>query len=209
MSARLSKIDELTRPDHTFLQPEDECFYLGDYTARKGFQFSPINKLIYNLKKPMDRRGKPEWNFKETAIRDAKGMLREAINQEWLSAATLVPMPPSKTRDHPEYNDRLLRILQRLGEGLTLDVRELVVMTRSVEPAHLSDAHRDVQEFIASMSLDEQLTAPEPQVIGVFDDLLTTGAHTKAVQEIIRRRLPGVPIVGIFVARRAPEALMF
>ncbi|HUQ90982.1 MAG TPA: hypothetical protein VM120_04815 [Bryobacteraceae bacterium] len=114
----------------------------------KRAEVSPINKLIYNLKKPMDRRGKPEWHFKETAIRDAGRMLREAINQEWLSA-TLVPMPPSKTRDHPEYDDRLLRILQRLGEGLTLDVRELVVMTRSVEPAHLSDAHRDVQEFIA------------------------------------------------------------
>jgi hypothetical protein len=67
LPSRLTKIDELTRPDHTYLSPEDECYYLGEYTARKGYAFSPINDLVQNLKKPMDRRGKPEWRYKEWA----------------------------------------------------------------------------------------------------------------------------------------------
>ena len=70
MPTRLSKIHELTRPDHTFLEPEDECYYIGEYTSRKGFAFSGTNDLINNLRKPVERRGRPEWKWKEWAISD-------------------------------------------------------------------------------------------------------------------------------------------
>ena len=50
---RLSRIDDLTRSDHTFIEADDECLYLGEYNARKGYQFSETNNLIFNLKKPV------------------------------------------------------------------------------------------------------------------------------------------------------------
>ena len=59
MPLRLSRIDDLTRSDHTFIETDDECLYLGEYNARKGYQFSKTNNLIFNLKKPMDPRGQP------------------------------------------------------------------------------------------------------------------------------------------------------
>jgi hypothetical protein len=34
---RLTKVDELTRQDHYWLEPDDECLFLGEYTARKGY----------------------------------------------------------------------------------------------------------------------------------------------------------------------------
>ena len=37
---RLTKIDDLTRPDHSYLTAADDCYFLGEYTARKGFAFS-------------------------------------------------------------------------------------------------------------------------------------------------------------------------
>src|SRR5437667_12795935 len=37
------------------------------------------------------------------------------------------------------YDSRLLQILKKLGEGRQLDVRELVVMTESIDPAHLTE----------------------------------------------------------------------
>jgi hypothetical protein len=58
---RLTKIDDLTRPDHSYLTAADVCYFLGEYTARKGFAFSATNRLIFNLKKSMDRRGRSEW----------------------------------------------------------------------------------------------------------------------------------------------------
>jgi hypothetical protein len=65
---RLTKIDELTRPDHSFLDGEDSCYFLGEYSARQGFAHSATNNLIMNLKKPMDRRGTSQWQWKERAI---------------------------------------------------------------------------------------------------------------------------------------------
>ena len=53
---RLTKIDELTRPDHWYLDENDPCFFLGEYTARMGFVYSETNNLILNFKKSMDRR---------------------------------------------------------------------------------------------------------------------------------------------------------
>ena len=208
MPTRLTKIDELTRLDHTFVLPEDECYYLGDYTARKGFSFSEMNNLINNLRKPMDRRGRPEWKHKESAILTCGRMLREALNEEWLAAATLVPIPSSRTRDDTEYDDRLPRILQELGRGQQRDIRELVVMTKNVAQSHLAEERVSIEELIASMAVDEQRSAPPPRSIGIFDDVLTTGRHFKAVEAVLRTRFPGVPIVGIFVARRVPEATM-
>ena len=73
MPIRLSKIDDLTRPDHTFIEAADECLYLGEYTAKKGYQFSDTNQLIFNLKKPMDRRGQPGWSYKRSAVEKRAG----------------------------------------------------------------------------------------------------------------------------------------
>lgn len=53
---RLTKIDDLTRPDHFYLTPEDACYFLGEYTARKGYAFSPTNQLVLNFKKSLDKR---------------------------------------------------------------------------------------------------------------------------------------------------------
>lgn len=204
MAARLSKIDELSRPDHTFLESADECYYLGDYTSRKGFAFSEMNNLINNLRKPMDRKGRPEWRYKESAITACGRMFREALNEEWLRAVTLVPIPSSKRRDEADYDDRLPRILQELARGQRFDIRELVAMTKSVGQSHLAEERVSIEELIASMGIDEAISQPPPTALAIFDDLLTTGRHFKAVETVLNRRFPGVPIV----ARRAPESTL-
>lgn len=208
MPARLSKIDELTRPDHTFLAPDDECYYLGDYTARRGFAFSEMNNLINNLRKPMNRRALPEWRYKESAIVTSGQMLREALNEDWLRAVTIVPVPSSRMTTDPEYDDRLPRILGVLTAGLTLDIRELVVMTRNVPQSHLAEERVSIDELTASMAIDESALHPQPTALAIFDDVLTTGRHFKAVQAVLGARFPGVPTVGVFLARRAPESTL-
>ena len=132
-------IDDLTRPDHTFIEAEDECFYLGEYTARKGYQFSDTNNLIFNLKRPMDRRAQPGWNYKRRAVEKAGRQMREALdalNPKWLSIATLVPMPPSRIKSDPMYDDRLMQLIRVLGAGLQLDIREMIVQRDSTQAAH-------------------------------------------------------------------------
>lgn len=73
---RFTEVDELTRPDHSWLTDEDRCYFLGEYTARQGFAYSPTNNLILNFKKPLDRRDDPSggtrsWRFSARRLRSA------------------------------------------------------------------------------------------------------------------------------------------
>ena len=67
---RLSAIDKLALPDHRQLTEADNCYYLGEYTARESYRFSETNNVISNFKKELDRRGKREWVYKENAIQE-------------------------------------------------------------------------------------------------------------------------------------------
>ena len=114
---RLTKIDDLTRPDHSYLSAADDCYFLGEYTARKGFAFSTTNQLIFNLKKGIERRDKPEWQYKERAILTAAAALRASLNDKARQMLTFVPVPPSKAKTDPLYDDRLIQVLRGVWPG--------------------------------------------------------------------------------------------
>jgi len=199
---RLTKIDELTRSDHYHISEGDECYYLREYTKGGGFRFSDTNQLIVNLKKGVDRRDRPEYNHKLTAMATAAGELRANLNPDWLRQATLVPVPPSSCRTDVLYDDRMTQILRHVVADIGGDVRELVVTRVSMTPAHLSDVRPNVEELMDNYEIDEAVANPVPTIIGVFDDLLTAGSHFKAVKNVLSARFPQVPIIGIFIARR-------
>ena len=206
MPTKLTRVDSLLLADHYYLDADDECYFIGEYTARTGYAFSATNDLIQNLKKPMDRRDRPEWKYKEWAISKAADMLREAIPPEWLNSATLVPVPPSKAKDDPRYDDRLLRILQRFGGGAGIDIRELVFQPTSTAAAHESEDRPTPADLLELYAIDETLIEPAPQKLVIFDDLLTTGCHFKAIEHKLGDRFPAKPIIGPFIARRAPDS---
>ncbi len=207
--ARLQQIDDLARPDHYYLTSDDRCYYWGEYTARKGYAFSDTNGLILNFKKSVARRGRPEWRYKEQAIARAASMFRAAIREDALPQITLVPIPPSKARNHPEYDDRMLQMLQQIGRGRDADIRELVAQTESIEAAHDADVRPRPEDLIAIYAINESVAEPSPQNIFVFDDVLTTGCHFKAMKQVLSVRFPNVPVLGLFIARRVPDTSEF
>jgi hypothetical protein len=203
---RLTKIDALTLGDHSYLTGDDTCYFLGEYTARKGYAFSATNNLVLNFKKSLEKRGRPEWQYKDRAIFTAAAAMRGALNAEWLNMATLVPIPPSKAKGDPLHDDRLIRMLRALRSTPALDIRELLVQTQSTEAVH-DQAQRPRPEDIEQLyQVPASLRAPAPHVIGLFDDVLTTGAHFKAAQSVLRRTFPNVQIIGVFIARRVPDS---
>ena len=86
----LTKLDELNLPDHWYLDATDECYFIGEYTAGRGYSHSSTNQLILNLKKSVDRRGLAEWSYKEAAIRQAAATLRQSLHPDFLGSATFV-----------------------------------------------------------------------------------------------------------------------
>ncbi len=112
-------------------------------------------------------------------------------------------MPPSKARDHEEYDDRMVQVVNRIQKPFPVDVRELVVQTETIRAAHESPDNRPtVTELVNIYVVDESLADPTPQAIAVVDDVLTAGTHYRAMHQVLSGRFPDIPIVGLFIARR-------
>lgn len=204
MLKRLTRIDALTRPQHRYLRREDEVCYFVEYTARQSYAYGPANQLITNFKCEVDHRGTPRWAFKVDAINLVAQGIAECMNPRALQDTTFVPVPPSKTRDDPAYDDRCVEALRATSRyaGHAIDVRELVVQVESTPASHESDARLHAEDLIAIYRIDDALAAPPPTDIVVFDDVLTTGSHFKAMQQVLKGRFPDVAVRGLFIARR-------
>ncbi|HEY4311097.1 MAG TPA: hypothetical protein VGN12_16720 [Pirellulales bacterium] len=197
-----TKIDETTIEDHARLNAADEILYLFEYVSGRDYTFGSTNSLISNLKKKPSLKGSAQYKYKLRAMKECSGFLSEAINAAWLKGATLVPIPPSKAPDHPEFDDRIARICRAIPADFDVDVRELIVQTTSTEAAHESNNRPTVEDLLEIYEIDEDLADPPPKRIAIVDDVLTAGTHYRAMHTVLRERFPGIPIVGMFIARR-------
>lgn len=199
---KLSEIDDSNRDAHYHLVESDECYFFLEYTSGRNYKFSKANQIITNLKKKPSKLGSREYDYKIKVISQASATFRSALNPEWLKDATLVPVPGSKARDHPEYDDRMEQVCKGIQERL--DVRNLVIQTESTEAAHeAAEGQRpSVDDLVLLYEIDEELANPIPTSIAIFDDVLTAGTHYLAMKTVLQRRFPGVPICGMFIARR-------
>jgi hypothetical protein len=198
----LTRLDELYLPHHWYLDAADQCYFGGEYTAGQGYAYSQTNQLILNLKKKMERRGLPDWGYKARAIRQAAANLRDSLLPDFLASATFVPIPPSKIIGDPEYDDRMIQVVRLLGDDV--DARELVYQTESTQEAHTAETRPGPTVLYNNYQIEETCIAPTPSQVAVVDDVLTTGAHFKAMKRILSETYPDIPIVGIFIARRVP-----
>lgn len=204
----LTEIDELLRPDHPHLRRGDRCFFLREYLPREGFAGGETNSLILNLKKSPERRGLPEWRYKERAIAHVASELRAALGPTWLTQGTLlVPIPPSKAPDDPRFDDRMEQVAGLVAGGTEAQMAPALRLRTSMEALHRRDDRRDIRELRARMEVIPG--ALDPVAIAriiLLDDVLTTGAHFRAAQETLAEAVPARPIVGVFVARRVPAS---
>lgn len=212
--ASLTKIDEILLRDHHYLARDDLCGFLGEYNPRGNLPFSKyiqkgLNSLILNFKKPVDKLGESSGKYKTRAINEISEMLLSAGESfnAWLRQATLVPIPPSKSRDDPLYDNRMLQVLQTLNVDGSLDVRELVLQRQSTPASHRSEVRPSLDEISRNYFVNEQEAHELGDSIGLFDDVITTGAHFKAAKSLLTEKFGGVTIYGIFVARRVPRSL--
>jgi hypothetical protein len=201
-SGKLRRITELERPDHHLLRAEDDCYFLGEYTARKGYAHSSTNHLITNLKKKMHLRGTPQWQYKGQAIREAGAALASGLRPG--AAITLVPIPPSKLVGTAEYDDRMYQVARLMGHAP--DVRQMIQLGEARDTAHENENPRDWEMLKEKLRIDAAALAPVPQTIALIDDVLTTGCSFRACRSLIEDHLGQVTIIGLFVARRALES---
>ncbi|MGX5659324.1 hypothetical protein ACWKWV_06330 [Castellaniella ginsengisoli] len=214
MPPRLRVIGDLERPDHRYLPADAQCYFWGEYTPYehtqgKRWDYSPTNRLIANFKKSVDRQGRPEWQYKQQAIQQVAqafaGFWKWAeLHQNYRVA--LIPIPPSKPRDNPLYDARMVAMLNLLAQrvGIPLDIRDCLGFSGVHAASHEGPQRPTPEELYAALNFDPANGRPHhpPGVIFVFDDMLTTGAHYVAVTRKLGEAYPGVQMVGHFIARR-------
>ena len=84
-------------------------------------------------------------------------------------------------------------------------MRELVVQRETLPASHENEERTEIPELIANYYIDGTIAENPRSNIIIFDDLLTTGRHFKAMQAVLSHQYPTVRIYGLFVARRAPN----
>ncbi|MBU9479893.1 hypothetical protein [Burkholderia multivorans] len=211
----LLQIDDTTRDGHPFLRRDDFCWHVGDCTARGGLASGPIDELVSDFQKPVSRRERPEYRDKTRAIQTVGRTFRNAFIPDVFRQCTFVPVPPSKARTAPEYDDRMVLALGHMAALvqdellIRADVRELVLQHESYVASQLNPAQRiRAEDLIKLYEINEPIAVPHPKHIMVVDDVLTTGSHFVATKTVLQARYPNAWIGGLFIGRR-PEAADF
>ena len=70
-----------------------------------------------------------------------------------------------------------------------------------MDPMHKGINRRDPKDLYSIYDLEPTLLQPSPEAIVVFDDLLTSGCHFRAMEQKIKESFPDVPCYGIFIGR--------
>ena len=189
-----------------FLLPTDECYYLGDYISGGGYAASKINQLIFNLKKPPHAIGRSVWEYgyKQNAIAQVAQELAEALNFENIgSSVTLIPIPPSKTRGHPEYDDRMMQVCRQIRQqhAPQVEVIDAIEMGQDIGSYHAGGRRLRPKELERYLRWTVQPGQTLRRYVLLVDDVITQGAHFRACHSIVSQHAPQSKIIGLFVAR--------
>lgn len=199
MLTTLTKMDELIKKDHCYLDESDECVFFGEYfpSEHPSWREQPINSLIHNIKKCPSQKSSPYYSYKTRDI----NRVGETLKKWDLKSFIIVPVPPSKLKTDPLYDDRLIQILD-IGAPY---YKELIVLKESRETFHESSGKRlNPDELKEKLEIDEDYIRKNNKPIVIFDDVITTGSHYKAIKNMILSINPNTIVYGLFIARRKP-----
>lgn len=191
-------------PNHA----EMSLIYGRIYTPRAGYNYSDTNNLINNFKKS-PKASSPELHYKKKAIEQFASELAILATillvENYKAGLAIVPMPPSKIRSHPEYDDRVEQVARMIANRLKEQATYFPVLLGSTDrdAAHLSGSTRDPEVIYRCMTIDESIAIQydEKRHLVVIDDVLTSGAHFAAAYRHLHQRFPEARITGVFWAK--------
>jgi predicted amidophosphoribosyltransferase len=145
-------------------------------------------------------------HYKQQVIRqfakEVVALLHNRLSPEKM--LMLVPMPPSKARSHPEYDDRLEQVAQAIAAGVqNVECLPLLDASSSTEIYHSRSDRRDPDELYNLLQIEPTVAdrCQAGNTIVLLDDVLTSGAHFTAACRRILERFPDESVIGIFWAK--------
>ena len=156
-----------------------------------------------DIKKGMNKKGQKDWQYKFRAIEECSQLMSTLSFKPTLKI-TFIPVPPSKKKGDPLYDDRLVQILNKAYNNLgKINIIDLFDQSESRESCHSTSNKRNISELQDNLCIsDPSLCNLVGDLIIIFDDVITTGAHFIAMKNKLKELFPNKPIAGIFIARR-------
>lgn len=177
-----------------YIALDDSCSYFLEKES-EGYSKSDANNIIYNFKKPINRKGMDDWKYKEKAI----CQLSDMLNHIKFPKCILIPAPTSNPRNTANWDDRLDQCVDSITQQDVVVVKALDVAT-SQTPAHLGGS-RNIESIKKATSLSDLAEYADYDTVVILDDVLTTGAHFKAWKEMILDDNPNIKkVYGVFFA---------
>lgn len=193
----------MSATNHRCLERGDLCIY---YREKRRFEynrpFTETDSVVANFKKlPSACRDNALMaKYKECAIGtiadDVIGLFRGIRDKAFL----LVPAITSKSCDDPEFDDRLIRVCSGVAKALpNVEYADLLYVASSIRPAHTGGT-RNVEAIASQIEVRTGFNMCGFDYVLIFDDVLTTGAHFKACQQVLWKAY-GKRASGLFWAR--------
>jgi predicted amidophosphoribosyltransferase len=188
-------------PEHTKL----ELYYARTYTSRQGYGYSNTNQLVFNLK-ILPNQSADRLFYKNRAItqcaREVAEFFTQNVNPDL--PIILVPMPPSKTRSHLEYDDRMEQVAQQVNQRCSNVMWAPLLETVSDgDSYHSSSDSRNPDNLYRLMKINhERVESYDADThVVVLDDVLTSGSHFSVARRYLLEHFDSANIHGLFWAK--------
>lgn len=198
----MTRLTKLDNDEYKYLCDGDHCYHYGEYTSGGGFKKSETNQQIWNLKSRPTSSDKVLY-WKGKAIEYWANKIAESLDLSAVAGnTTFVPVPCSKPSGHPDYDDRMFKVLEKLlRRNSSLDIRNLLVQTQLRDSQH-EGLRQSPAQLRKTLAIDPLcLAIPIKPNVVILDDVITLGASYSAAKGLIET-IPGVKqVVGIFLAK--------
>lgn len=209
MSLRFITLEEEDIDKYEHIDISDSIVYLQEYSSGLGFT-TEGNSIIYNIKKSPDTKGTPQWEYKERDMNYVAKIIASAMDRLATEDKNIywIPVPPSKIETHELFDDRMNQMLVK-AKVLSNNPYNIIInniyQTANREASSTTNKRRGVEALKVLEAQYRMRDIPdynsESDVIVVFDDVLTSGCHFKAIKNVILKTYPNAKIGGVFIAR--------
>lgn len=174
-----------------------------DTRTFKITQNTEDNSIEIKLKETISQTKKsypkdPRRSSQMKAVMQIKTAIEELVQPEW--NLTITAIPSSKLKNHPLYDKRFELLFRELLKSKPNLIIEWPIKVKKTTPASYKGS-KQTPEFIKNNYLWTGFQGKTPEIIYIIDDVVTTGAHFRAVSDFMRENGYKGLIVGIFMAK--------
>lgn len=190
-----------------YIEETDFCIYARDYISGKNYNYCETNQLISNFKKSgLKKDKKNEWMYRNRAIEQFKLEIQQLFKQLFKKPDSknklkiITAIPSSKKKNEPEYNNRFEDLFNKLRKSDSSLIEAWPVeIKKTIQASHRGGERNP--EYIKENYVWKGFKKRLPKILFVFDDIITTGAHFRAMSDFLRDNKYKGHIIGIIWAR--------